>query len=165
MTAQLSYQDRKGYYGLMVEPSFDQMLGSLKNKVRIPQPDRSAKWYATGIYRQFLLEQAKRFNDAQRKDLEYDETGAQLPAAVERAQQGSMAGTDDVWNRQEQFNSNLNAEEARRVAEDALASERKAQSNQMRKQQLSAYGPSAGHWTVDAHDQDFPIDRLRQKIV
>jgi len=154
MTAQLSYQDRKGYYGLMVEPSFDQMLGSLKNKVRIPQPDRSAKWYATGIYRQFLLEQAKRFNDAQRKDLEYDETGAQLPAAVERAQQGSMAGTDDVWNRQEQFNSNLNAEEARRVAEDALASERKAQSNQMRKQQLSAYGPSAGHWTVDAHDQD-----------
>ena len=72
---------------------------SLKKEIRIPQPDRSAKWYATGIYRAFLLEQAKRFNDAQRKDLEYDETGAQLPAAVERAAKNSMAGTDDVWNR------------------------------------------------------------------
>ena len=69
MTAQLSYQDTKGYYGLLVQPSYDQMLRSLKKEIRIPQPDRSAKWYATGIYRAFVLEQAKRFNDAQRKDL------------------------------------------------------------------------------------------------
>jgi hypothetical protein len=154
MTAQLSYQDQKGYYGLMVEPSYDQMLRSLKNKVRIPQPDRSAKWYALGPYRAFLLEQAKRFNDNQRKDLEYDDSGAQLPAAAERGAQESMAGTDDVWNRQEQFNSNLDAEEARRVAEAALDSERRSQANQMRRTQLSAYGPSSGHWTVDAHHQD-----------
>jgi hypothetical protein len=153
MTAQLSYQDTKGYYGLLVQPSYDQMLQSLKKEVRIPQPDRSAKWYATGIYRAFLLEQAKRFNDAQRKDLEYDETGAQLPAAVERAQ-NSMAGTDDVWNRQEVFNSNLDAEEARRLADDALSAERRQQANTTRRQQLSAYGPSTGHWTVDAHDKD-----------
>jgi hypothetical protein len=153
MTAQLSYQDQKGYYGLMVEPSYDQMLRSLKNKVRIPQPDRSAKWYALGPYRAFLLEQAKRVNDNQRKDLEYDDSGAQLPAAAERGAQESMAGTDDVWNRQEQFNSNLDAEEARRVAEAALDSERRSQANQMRRTQLSAYGPSAGHWTVDAHHQ------------
>jgi hypothetical protein len=152
--AQLSYTDRKGYYNLTVMPTYEEMLGSLKNEVRIPQPDRRAKWYATGIYRAFLLEQAKRYNDAQRKDLEYDDSGAQLPAAAERAQQGSMAGTDDTWNRQEQFNSNLDAEEARRIAEDALAAERKAQANQMRRQQLSAYGPSAGHWTVEAHHQD-----------
>jgi len=154
MTAQLSYQDQRGYYGLLVEPSYDQMLRSLRKEIRIPQPDRSAKWYATGIYRAFLLEQAKRYNDAQRKDLEYDATGAQLPRAAENGQQESMAGTDDTWNRQEQFNSNLDAEEARRVAEDALATEQKLQANQMRRQQLSAYGPSAGHWTVDAHSKD-----------
>ena len=103
MTAQLSYQDTRGYYNLLVEPSYDQMLRSLRKEIRIPQPDRSAKWYATGIYRAFLLEQAKRYNDAQRKDLEYDATGAHLPAAAERGQE--MAGTDDTWNRQEQFNS------------------------------------------------------------
>jgi hypothetical protein len=153
--AQLSYTDKFGYYGLRVTPTYDQMLGSLKNKVWFPQPkDRAAKWYATGIYRAFLLEQAKRFGDAQRKDLDYDATGAQLPAAVDRAHQESMAGTDDTWNRQEQFNSNMNTEDARRVAEDALAAEQRAQANQMRRQQLSSYGPIAGHWTVEAHDRD-----------
>ena len=154
MTAQLSFQDTKGYYGLLVQPSYDQMLRSLKKEIRIPQPDRSAKWYATGIYRNFLLEQAKRFNDAQRKDLEYDETGAQLPAAAERGSKNSMAGTDDVWNRQEQFNTNLDAEEARRIADNALSAENRQQANRMRRQQLSAYGITAGHWTVDAHDKD-----------
>jgi hypothetical protein len=153
MTAQLSHQDKKGYYGLTVMPSYDEMLRSLKKPIRIPQPDRNAKYYALGPYRAFLLEQAKRFNDAQRKDLEYDDTGAQLPAAVERAPK-SMAGTDDVWNRQEQFNTNLDAEEARRIADDALSAEQRQQANQMRRQQLSAYGPTAGRWTVDAHDKD-----------
>ncbi len=152
--AQLSYTDKMGYYGLRVEPTYEQMLRSLKKEVRIPQPDRSAKWYATGIYRAFLLEQAKRYNDAQMKDLEYDASGAHLPAAVERGQQESMAGSDDTWNRQQQFNANLDTEEARRIAEDALASEQKAQANRMRRQQLSAYGPASGHWTVEAHDQD-----------
>ena len=84
MTAQLSYQDKKSYYGLTVEPTYEQMLRSLEKKVRIPQPDRSAKWYAMGPYRAFLLEQAKRFNDSQWKDLEYDQTDEQLPAAAEQ---------------------------------------------------------------------------------
>jgi hypothetical protein len=35
-----------------------------------------------------------------------------------------------------------------------MAAQQKAQANEMRRQQLSAYGPSAGHWTVEAHDQD-----------
>jgi len=155
MTAQLSFTDTKGYYGLRVNPSYDQMLKSLEKKIRIPQPDRSAKWYGASIYRNFLLDQAKRFNDHQMKDLEYDASGAQLPAAADRGQQGSMAGTDDVWNRQEQFNSNLNTEEARRIAEDAMASEQRQQANQLRREQLSAaYMPVSGHWTVDAHHRD-----------
>lgn len=152
--AQLSYTDTKGYYGLRLEPSYEQMLRSLKKEIRIPQPDRSAKWYALGPYRAFLLEQSKRFNDAQRADLEYDDSGAQLPRAADRGQQNSMAGTDDVWNRTEQFNSSLNAEEARRVAEAAVAAERKGQANQTRRQQLAAYAPSRGHWTIEAHDED-----------
>jgi hypothetical protein len=149
-----SYTDKTGYYGLRVNPSYEVMLHTLKKSVRVPVPDRSAKYYALGPYRAFLLDQAKRFGDAQRKDIEYDATGAQLPAAAEHGHQESMAGTDDTWNRQEQFNSNLNAEEARRIAEDALASERREQANRMRRQQLSSYGPTRGHWTIEAHHQD-----------
>jgi hypothetical protein len=154
MTAELSYHDKKGYYGLRVNPSYEEMLHSLKKKVWIPQPDRSAKWYATGPYRAFLLDQAKRFNDAQRKDLEYNDTGAHLPAAAENGHQESQAGNDDVWLGQEQFNQNLNAEEARRIAEQAMAAERKMKASQLRRLQLSAYEPTSGHWTVDAHHED-----------
>ena len=154
MTAELSYHDTKGYYGLRVNPSYEEMFHSLKKKVWIPQPDRSAKWYATGPYRAFLLDQAKRFNDNQRKDLEYDDTGAHLPAAAEHSHQGSQAGNDDTWNRQGEFNSNLNAEEARRIAEQAMAAEKKMQASQLRRLQLSAYEPTSGHWTVEAHHED-----------
>ena len=150
----LTHKETTGYYGLRVNPSYEELLRSLKKPIRIPVPDRSAKFYALGPYRAFLLEQAKRFGDAQRKDLEYDATRAHLPAAAENGHQESMAGTDDTWNRQEQFNSNLDAEEARRMAEDALASERRAQANQVRRQQLSSYGPTHGHWTIEAHHED-----------
>jgi len=151
--AQLNYTLQKGYYGLVAEPSYGQLLRSLDKKIRIPEPDRSAKFYALGPYRAFLLDQAKKYNDSQREDLDYDDSGAQLPAAAARARD-SMAGTDDTWNRQEQFASNLTAEDARRVAEDSMAAEKKQQANQLRRLQLSTYAPTSGHWTVDAHHED-----------
>ena len=154
MTSQLSYQDKKGYYGLTVEPTYEEMLRSLKKQIRIPQPDRSAKWYATSIYRSYLLEQARRYHDSERKNLEYDESGAHLPRAAAHHTSGSMAGTDDTWDRQVEYNSNLDLEEARKLAQEGMAQERKASANQVRKQQLSSYGLVAGHWTVDAHHED-----------
>jgi len=152
--AELSFTDQKGYYGLTVMPSYDAMLRSLKKPIRIPQPDRSAKYYALGPYRAFLLQQAQRFNDFEREALEYDATGAELPRAAALGHQGSAAGNDDYFNRSDHFNANLNAEEARRLAEGAMAAERKRQANQVRRMQLSSYGPSSGHWVVDAHDRD-----------
>ena len=97
MTTQLNYQDKFGYFGLRVDPSYEQMLRTVNKQIRIPVPDRRAKWYALSPYRAFLLEAAKRYNDSQRADLAYDDTGAHLPAAAARAQHGSMAGTDDTW--------------------------------------------------------------------
>jgi hypothetical protein len=35
-----------------------------------------------------------------------------------------------------------------------MAAEKKRQANETRKQQLSAYGPTSGHWTVEAHHED-----------
>ena len=154
MTSQLSYQDKTGYYGLRIEPTFDQMLGSLKRKVRIPQPDRSAKWYATGPYRAFLLDQAKRFNDAERQDLEYDASGAQMPRAVGKGSQPSGAGKDATWDRHRLFNVNLDTEEAKRIALQAMETESQKKTRLVRNQQLSAYGQGRGHWTIEAHHED-----------
>lgn len=36
--AQLSYTDQKGYYGLRVNPTYEEMLHSLKKEVRIRSP-------------------------------------------------------------------------------------------------------------------------------
>jgi hypothetical protein len=154
MTTQLNYQDKFGYFGLRVDPSYEQMLRTVNKQIRIPVPDRAAKWYALGPYRAFLLEQAKRYNDSQRADLAYDDTGAHLPAAAARAQHGSMAGTDDTWDNVSKYTSDLNGEEARQLAEEAMASEKRAQANGMRRQQLGAYGPSKSHWTITAHHED-----------
>jgi hypothetical protein len=154
MTTQLNYQDKFGYFGLRVDPSYEQMLRTVNKQIRIPVPNRAAKWYALGPYRAFLLEQAKRYNDSQRADLQYDETGAHLPAAAARAQHGSLAGTDDTWDNVAKYSSDLNAEEARQLAEEAMASEKRAQANGMRKLQLGAYGPSKSHWTITAHHED-----------
>ena len=45
-----SYTDKTGYYGLRVNPSYEEMLHSLKKSVTVPVPDRSAKYYALGPY-------------------------------------------------------------------------------------------------------------------
>ena len=64
--AQLSFTDKKGYYGLTVQPTYEQMLRSLKKEVRIPQPDRSAKSYALGMYRAILLPNARTWSTTTR---------------------------------------------------------------------------------------------------
>lgn len=139
---------------MIVEPTFEEMLGSLKKKVRIPQPDRSAKWYALGPFRAFLLDQAKRFNDAEREDLEYDASGAQLPKAAAKGAGASSAGKDPSWARRKEFNNNLNLEDAKRVAQQGVEAERRAMTQQTRRQQLGAYGQGRGHWTIEAHHED-----------
>ena len=62
-TAPLSFTDQTGYYGLRVSPSFDKILGTVRNPLRIPLPDRSAKWYALSPYRALILDAAQKYND------------------------------------------------------------------------------------------------------
>ncbi len=48
---------RFGYYGLVVQPTFDEVLDQTKKPLRIPLPDRKAKREALGFYRAKLLQQ------------------------------------------------------------------------------------------------------------
>ena len=43
-------KDVIGYYGLVVKPSFDQVLDDTKKPLRIPIPDRKAKREALNFY-------------------------------------------------------------------------------------------------------------------
>ena len=46
MAPPLNYTKKRGYMGLVVQPSLDEALGASKKPLRIPVPDRMAKWYA-----------------------------------------------------------------------------------------------------------------------
>ena len=79
MTAPLSYTSQFGYYGLRVNPSFDQVIGTIRKPLRIPLPERSAKWYALSPYRALILDSAQKYNDYEHMKLDYRSSGNQAP--------------------------------------------------------------------------------------
>ena len=44
MVASLSFTDEKGYYGLRVNPTYEEILQTIRKPLRVPVPQRSAKW-------------------------------------------------------------------------------------------------------------------------
>jgi hypothetical protein len=48
--ATLPYKDHF-WHGLRVNPSFDEVLQTVGKKIKYQVPDRSAKWFATSVYR------------------------------------------------------------------------------------------------------------------
>jgi hypothetical protein len=150
----LSYTDKFAWYGLRENPTYDQLLSTVRKPVRIPIPSREAKWYATGIYRALLLDAANNLHDHQQKDLRYDAEGNFLPSAAARGSQPSVAGDDPAWKEHDRFNEALDQEEAHNLAMKAMHQEKQAQTASLRQQQLSSYGPSMVHPTLEAHHRD-----------
>ena len=106
MTATLSYANQFGYYGLRVNPTFDQALKTIRKPVRIPIPDRRAKWYANSPYRALLEDAEHRANDIEGALLDYRNSGAELPEHAARVR-GSGAGQDDAWMHVDEDNHRL----------------------------------------------------------
>ena len=49
-------RDKFGYYGLRVEPTFDEILDAVNKPTRIPLPDRAAKRKAFSLFRNKVLD-------------------------------------------------------------------------------------------------------------
>ena len=49
-------KDKFGYYGLRVEPTFDEAVDAVKKPIRIPLPDRAAKRKAFSLFRNAVLD-------------------------------------------------------------------------------------------------------------
>jgi len=90
-------RDKFGYYGLIVKPTFDQVLDAANKPLRIPIPDRKAKRAALGFYHAKLLE-------LQQKAMGYDLSGMQhavdgqtIPELLYQIEQiGPSKSADDV---------------------------------------------------------------------
>ena len=47
------------WHGLRVNPTFEQVIGTVDRPLRVPLPDRRAKFYANGPYPALILDAAK----------------------------------------------------------------------------------------------------------
>mgnify|MGYP003346567539 FL=1 len=67
----LSYTSKFGYYGLRVNPTLEQVVGTVRKPLRIPLPDRKAKWYANSPYRALILDAEEKYQDYEAKNIDY----------------------------------------------------------------------------------------------
>ena len=154
MTASLSYADRFGPYGLRVEPTYDQMLNSVRKPLKIPLPDRSSKWYATGPYRALILDANEAYNTHQQNVIDYRQSGAVPPEKAAQVRP-SETGADARWQSYYDYNTALDEEHAYNDAADTMRAQEREQTNQLRRQVLSSSsGPNQINPTVEAHHPD-----------
>ena len=154
MPAPLSYTSQFGYYGLRVNPTFEQAAGTIRKPLRIPLPDRTAKWYALSPYRGLILDAEKKYQDYERASIDYKQSGAQLPEAAARVRH-SDAGEDPMFDEVHRHGDAMDAQHAYETAFDLVNEEHRRATEATRSQQLGGtYGPNAMNPTVEAnHDE------------
>ena len=150
--APLSHTDRF-HWGLREQPTYDEMLQSVKKPLRIPIPDRAAKWYGLSVYRSFLLDQAKKYHDYEHMRLDFDQSGAELPQTA-AAVHPSDSGQDRAWSDVDRFHDALEEQHEYERAFEMEEAGRRAETAETRRQQLSTYGPVQGHWATEAHRRE-----------
>ena len=150
-TAPLSFTSETGYYGLRVNPTFDEVLRTIRKPLGIPVPDRSAKWYANSPYRSLLLDAEEKYNSYEHAALDYNNSGAELPrrAAMVRP---SLGGEDDSFGRIDTHHHAMAAQEAYDTAKNVSDATARLETEKNRKVYLSrSSGPNAMHPVVAAH--------------
>ena len=166
MTAQLSFTD-KFYHGLRIQPSYDELFQASKKPLRIPVPDRSSKWFGLSNYRSLMLDAAKRFNNYEHLNLDYNESGAHLPLQAAKVASSSH---DEAWDRIAAFDQGLEEQHDYERAFELLEEQQRQEATALRSQHLAGYAPNVGHWSIEAHhdeleqagvERDTPVQRPR----
>jgi hypothetical protein len=153
-TASLSYTSQYGYYGLRVNPTFDQVASTIKKPLRVPIPERKAKWYANSPYRALILDAEAKFQDYEHASIDYKQSGAHLPESAARVRP-SDAGQDPSFDEIHRHGDAMEAQHAYETAFDVMNQEHRRQTEETRRQQLGAtYGANRMDPTVEAnHDE------------
>ena len=94
----LPEKDRRGYYGLIEKPGFEEALGWARKPLRIPLPDRRSKWYALSPFRAAILDAEAKFQDFEHAVHDYRQTGNELPEKAAQVQ-ASPASEDAGFGR------------------------------------------------------------------
>ena len=156
VVAPLSGTSQFGYYGVMVNPNFEQAVGTVRKNLRVPVPDRRWKWYALGPYRSHLLDLEAKYHDYEHDAINYKKTGHELPESAARLRR-SDAGQDPMFDVMHAQGHAVDAEYAHETAIDRMNEEHRRIAEENRSRVLgSHYGPIRGHPTVEAsrHELD-----------
>ena len=151
----LTHKETTGYYGLRVNPTFDELLGAARKPYRLPMPDRSAKWYALSPYRAFILDAAQKYNEHEKALIDFRNSGAHLPETAAGVQPNHEAAHDEVFQNIERHHEAMEQQSAFEAARDLMHQEHKRETAEIRKQQLSlGYGVNQMNSVIEANHDD-----------
>ena len=107
----LSYTSKFGYYGLRVNPTLEQVVGTVRKPLRITLPDRKAKWYANSPYRALILDAEEKYQDFERAGIDYRQAGVDAPESAARVRP-SDAGADATFDQIDEHHRRMEEQEA-----------------------------------------------------
>ena len=148
----LSFPSHFGYYGLRVNPTFDQVAGTVRKPLRVPVPDRRAKYYALSPYRALILDAEQKYNNYESASIEYRNSGAELPEHAARVHP-SDAGMDHSFRRLDDNHSAMAVQNAYETALNAMDENKRYRIREKRADTLGIYGPHQMHPVIEAHSQ------------
>ena len=150
MVPPLSYTSQFGYYGLRVNPNFEQLVKTVRNPLRIPLPDRKAKLYALSPYRSLILDAEAKYEDYEHTMIDYRRSGHELPEAAAQVRR-SDAGQDPTFDQIHAHGEAMDIHRASEAASQLMHAERSRQTEQNRSQVLSqTHGPNLGDPVIEA---------------
>ena len=154
MIAPLSYTSTFGYYGLRVNPSFEQVIGTVRKPLRIPLPDRRAKWYANSPYRSLLEDVGRKFEQTEGAAHMFRESGAEVPESAARVRP-SPAGQSPSFDRIHEQGRRAEENDAIEMAHHLMHMEESRKTAVLRREILSkSHGPNRMDPTIEAeHEQ------------
>jgi hypothetical protein len=155
--APLSYTSHFGnssYYGLRVNPTFEQLVGTTRKEYRIPLPSRLAKWYANSPYRALILDAERKYQDYEHASIDYKQSGAHLPEAAARVR-SSDAANDPAWDEIPRHHERMEAHDAYEAAFEAMNAEHREREAVQRRQTLhQMYGANGMHPVIEAEHSE-----------
>ena len=151
MVVPLSFASQTGYYGLRVNPTLEQVVGSVRKPVRIPLPDRSHKWYALSPYRAHMLDAARKQNEYDQGGLDYRTGGGELPKVAARLLPWDEAADAGMFRDIHRQGDARDAQVALAAAVKNTRAEQQREAESTRREMLRhAYVPNRMHPVIEA---------------
>ena len=153
----LSYTSKFGYYGLRVNPTFEQVVGTVRNPLRIPLPDRKAKWYANSPYRALILDAEHKYQNYEQAGIDYRQAGTDAPESAARVRP-SDAAHDEKFNEIDEHHRRMEELNAIDTARQLLLEHESRKTAASRREILrSSHAPNRTHPIVEMEHAELEV--------